>query len=436
MSIDITPLRDFVGELTGRASPIQWGVQIAIIAVALGLAWLLSKRFCGRFHASPRWKFGAGEFQRVMFPLMALALVWLTKLVMEHVTQPVTLLGIATSLLIAWLVIRIAVYILGHVLPQGATLRLVVRIIAWVAWIGVALHITGLMPEVLDALDEIGFTVGKNKTHVSLLLIVQAISAMAVTLTIAMWLARVTEGRVLAAQSVEMNTRVVIVKIVNTAAVIVAIMVALPMAGIDITALSVFGGAVGVGLGFGLQKVASNYVSGFIVLLERSLRIGDVITIDNRRGVVQAIESRYTVIKAGDGTETIIPNEDLITKQVVHHTYTDPKVATVLPVTVSYESDAEAACEALAEVGKRNTRVIGDPSPQARVVGLGDNGIQMELTVWISDPEKGESDLRSELLQDVLRTFAGKGIRIASPRREIRRIPTPETEKTSGTSMA
>jgi small-conductance mechanosensitive channel len=434
MSIDISPLRAFIEELTGQASPLQWAVQAAIIAVSLSLAWLLSKRFCGRFHVSPRWKFGAGEFQRVMFPLMALALVWTSKLAMEHVTQPVTLLGIANSLLIAWLAIRIAVYILGHVLPEGATLRLIVRIIAWVAWIAVALHITGLMPEVLDALDEIGFTVGKNKTHVSLLLILQAISAMAVTLTVALWLARVTEGRVLAAQNVEMNTRVVIVKIVNTAAVIVAIMVALPMAGIDITALSVFGGAVGVGLGFGLQKVASNYVSGFIVLLERSLRIGDVITIDNRRGVVQAIESRYTVIKAGDGTETIIPNEDLITKQVVHHTYTDPKVATVLAVTVSYGTDAEAACEALAEVGKRNARVIGDPSPQARVVGLGENGIQMELTVWIDDPEKGESDLRSELLKDILRTFAEKRIQVASPRREIHLIPTPETGKSVETT--
>jgi small-conductance mechanosensitive channel len=289
---------------------------------------------------------------------------------------------------------------------------------------------------VLDALDDIGFTVGKNKTHVSLLLILQAVSAMAVTLTIALWLARVTEGRVLAAQTVEMNTRIVIVKIVNTAAIILAIMVALPMAGIDITTLSIFGGAVGVGLGFGLQKVASNYVSGFIVLLERSLRIGDVITVENRRGVVQAIESRYTVIKAGDGTETIIPNEDLITKHVVHHTYTDPKVATIIPVTVSYETDAESACEALAEVGKRNARVIGDPAPHARVVALGDNGIQMELTVWISDPEKGETELRSELLKDILRTFAERRIEIPYPRRDVHLFPTPEMQKSAGTSAA
>jgi small-conductance mechanosensitive channel len=195
--------------------------------------------------------------------------------------------------------------------------------------------------------------------------------------------------------------------------------------------LSVFGGALAVGLGFGLQKVAASYVSGFIVLLERSLRIGDVITVDNRRGVVQAIESRYTVLKAGDGTEAIIPNETLITQTVVHHTYSDPKVATVMPVTVAYDSNVDRACALLAEIGKRNTRVIGDPAPLARVTALTDRGIQMELTVWISDPEAGESDLRSQLLREILRTFAAEGIRIALPTQEVRLIATPETSSST-----
>jgi len=142
---------------------------------------------------------------------------------------------------------------------------------------------------------------------------------------------------------------------------------------------------------------------------------------------VQAIESRYTVLKAGDGTEAIIPNETLITQTVVHHTYTDPKVATVLPVTVAYDSDVDRACALLAEIGKRNARVIGDPAPLARVTALTDRGIQMELTVWISDPEAGETDLRSQLLREILRTFAAEAIRIAVPTQEVRLIATPET---------
>jgi small-conductance mechanosensitive channel len=435
MSIDFDPLREFVAGLAGQATPAQWAAQFAIVAVAIGIGWLVSRSVCGRVRVSPRWRFGAGEFRRVAFPFFALVLVWTAKLVMQQFTQPVPLLEVTVSLLVAFLLIRLAVYILGHVLPHGATLRLVVRIIAWVAWIGVALHITGLLPEVLEALDDIGFTLGKQKTRVTLLLILQAIAAMAVTMTLALWAARITESRVLAAESVEMSTRVVIVKIVNTVAIIVAVLVALPMAGIDITALSVFSGALGVGVGFGLQKIASNYISGFIVLLERSLRIGDVVTVENRRGTVQSIESRYTVLKAGDGTETIIPNDTMITKEVVHHTYTNPKVTLVVAVTIAHGTDADRACQVLAEIGKRHARVLPEPAPIARVVSIRDAGIRLELSVWIGDPELGESDLRSELLKDILRTFAAQAIPIASRTREPRPIATPEIPENPTSSM-
>jgi small-conductance mechanosensitive channel len=362
----------------------------------------------------------------VVFPFLAVVLVGLAELVSGRAHEPVRLLEIARALLVALLAIRLALYILGHVLPAGAPLRGAVRIFASLTWIVVALHITGLLPEVRSALDDIGFTMGKEQTRITLLLVIHALAAMVVTFTIAMWLARVTAGRILAAQTVEMSTRVVAVKILNTIAIIIAVLVALPMAGIDITALSFFGGALGVGLGFGLQKVAASYVSGFIVLLERSLRIGDVITVDTRRGVVEAIESRYTVLKAGDGTETILPNEALITKEVVHHTYTDAKVATVVPVTVAYGTDAERACDLLAGIGRSNARAIRDPSPLARVSALNERGIQLELIVWINDPDKGEADLRSELLKDILRTFGDEGIEFARATSEMRLIATPE----------
>src|SRR5687767_10143145 len=378
------PLKDFVQGLAGQATPWHWVAQLVVVAAAVALAWPVANIVCGRVKVAPRWQFGAGEFRRVAFPFFALLFAWLAKLAMEHLAQPVALVQVTVSLLVAWLIIRLAVYVLGHVLPPGATLRLVVRIIAWVAWIGVALHITGLLPEVMQALDEIGFSTGKDKaSRISLLTVLQALAAMAVTLTLAMWAARITESRVLAAQSVEMSTRVVVVKIVKTVAIIFAVLIALPMAGIDVTVLSVFGGALGVGLGFGLQKVASNYVSGFIVLLERSLRIGDVITVENRRGVVQAIESRYTVLKGADGTETIVPNESMITKDVIHHTYTDPKVSMVLLVTVAYGTDADQACDLLVEIGRRHARVLKEPEVNAKVASLEDYGVRLELTVWI-----------------------------------------------------
>ena len=434
MKIDPGPLREFILSLADEATPVQWAVQAGLALLSVAIGWFGSQSLCGRIQPSPRWRFGAGEFRRVVFPALALAFAWTGRFAVERASQPVALLSIAVSLLFAFFVIRLAVYIVGHVIPEGAALRAVVKVIAWLAWIFVALHVTGLLPEVRAALDDIGFTMGKAETRISLLLVIQALAAMAITLTVAMWLARVTSGRILAAQTVEMSTRVVVVKIINTVAIVVAVLVALPMAGVDITVLSVLGGALAVGLGFGLQKVAASYVSGFIVLLERSLRIGDVITVDNKRGVVEAIESRYTVLKAGDGTETIIPNESLITKDVTHHTYTDPKVASVMTLTVAYDTDADRACELLAEVGRRNPRVIADPVPQARVTALAENGIQMELMVWISDLERGESDLRSELLKDILRTFKAEGIALSSPRREVRLITTPEMTKSVETS--
>jgi small-conductance mechanosensitive channel len=427
MRFDLTPLQDFLRDLAAEASPLQWGVQLAVATLGVALSYFLASTVCRRVRFSARWKFGEGEFERVVFPFTALVVVWVAKLGLEHFAQPVRLLSIAVSLLVAFVVIRTAVYILGYVLPHGASLRLAVRIIAWLAWIGVALHITGLAPDVLEALDDIGFTLGKQKTRVTLLIVLQALAAMVITLTAALWAARITEGRVMAAQTVEMSTRVVISKLIRSAAVVLAILIGLPLAGIDITALSVLGGAIGVGLGFGLQKIASNYVSGFIVLFDRSVRIGDVITVKDRRGTVKAIESRYTVLKAGDGTETIIPNETLITENVIHHTYSDPKVAVILPLAVSYETDVEEACRLLAGIGRSHARVLKDPAPIARVVALGNDGIEMSLTVWIDDPTIGDADMRSELYKAILGTFAERRIEIPYPRRDIRVIATPET---------
>jgi small-conductance mechanosensitive channel len=430
MTLASGPLREFIVSLADEATPVQWAVQAALVFASIAIGWFVSKSVCDRFKPSDKWQFGVGGFQRVVFPALALALVWTARFFLDRWGQPLALLAIAVSLLFAFLAIRVAMYILGHVIPRGAALNAVVRVIAWIAWIVVALHVTGLLPEVREALDDVGFTMGKSNTRITLLVVIQALGAMVVTLTVALWLARVTGGRVLAAKTVEMSTRVVVVKIINTSAIVLAVLIALPMAGVDITVLSVFGGALAVGLGFGLQKVAASYVSGFIVLLERSLRIGDVITVENRKGVVEAIESRYTVLKAGDGTEAIIPNESLITKDVIHHTYTDPKVASVVALTVSYDTDADRACEILAEIGRRNPRSLKEPAPLARVTALAENGIQMELTVWIDDPEKGESDLRSELIKDVLRTFKSEGIVLSAPRREVRLIATPETQET------
>jgi small-conductance mechanosensitive channel len=425
LSIDTSPVRQFVETLSQGATPAVWMWQAAVAILALALGWAMARLVFRKAGASPRWKFGEGDFRRVAVPAIAYLFVAIGRAFLAR-HQSVAVLDIVAAVLVAAIVLRIGVYILAHVLPEGALLRSLLRSLAGLAWLAVLLHVTGLLPEVTQALDEIGFTAGKQR--ISVWLVAQGAAALAITLTVALWLARVTEGRVMAAQSVDMSTRVVLAKLVRVAAVFIAVLIVLPLVGLDITTLSIFSGALGVGLGFGLQKIAANYVSGFIVLMDRSLRIGDTVTIDGRRGEVKEIASRYTVIKGGDGSESIVPNEKLITEVVNHHTYSDPRIAIVLSVTVGYETDVDRACELLLAAAVREKQVISDPAPVARVKALGERGIELELIAWIGDPNL-DNTLRSELYRDLLRTFRAEGIGIPYPRRDVYLRATSETEQ-------
>ena len=435
LKFEAAPLEEVIGNLASPDALAAALWQFGVAATAIVLGYYAARVVCRRIRPSPNWKFGAGSFQRVAYPLFAAGFMFLGKAILARY-QPTNLLHILLVLVLAWVAIRVAAYILGHVLPEGSFLRSSIRTISWFAWIAVALHIAGLSGDVISALDDVGLTVGKDKQRVTLLLMLEAIGALALTLTLAAWLSRITETRVMASAAMDMSTRVVVAKLIRISAVFLAVLVALPMVGIDITALSIFSGALGVGLGFGLQKIASNYVSGFIVLLDHSLRIGDVITVDGRRGEVTAIESRYTVVKGGDGVESIIPNEKLITDSVQHHTYSDPKVSIVIPVTISYESDVDAACKLLLEAAQSQVRVIPDPPAVARVKGFRDLGIDLELTVWIGDPVVGEGDLRSDISKAILKAFRAGGIQIPYPRRDVRILATPEIQETPSTSAS
>jgi small-conductance mechanosensitive channel len=426
MKFDPAAARDYVVETLHGATPLEWGLQVAVVVCAYALGWTFAHLACSRVKLSPRWKFGEGDFERVAFPMATFVFLWVGKFFLAR-AQSVPVLDIVESLLVAWMAVRLAVYVLTHILPRGAFLNAVLRTIAWLAWIAVALHVVGLLGDVIDALDAVGFTVGASKQRVTPLLVLQALAALFLTLTVAMWLSRISETRLMASSQVEMSTRIVLSKLVRLSALFIAVMIALPMVGIDITTLSIFSGALGVGLGFGLQKIASNYVSGFIVLLDRSLRIGDIVTVDGRRGEVVAIESRYTVIKGLDGVESIIPNEKLITDSVNHHTYSDPKVSVQVAVSVSYESDIPKALALLLECARRQPRIIDNPAPAAVVKQLSDSGVDLTLITWIADPSRGEGELRSALFIDIVSTFKANGIDIPYPRRDVRLITTGAT---------
>ena len=233
---------------------------------------------------------------------------------------------------------------------------------------------------------------------------------------------RVLEARLMAAHGMDMTLRVMLTKLLRAVLVLFALLVALPAAGIDLTALSVFGGALGVGIGFGLQKIASNYISGFIILFDRSVKIGDLVTVDNRVGKVTIMTARYVVVRSLDGAEAIIPNETMITSTVINHSYSDRKMCVTIPVQIGYRSDLDTATQVLIEAARAHPRALQDPAPGVLVTAFADNGINLELGVWINDPEEGRARLRSDIYRVVWREFQAKGIEIPYPQRDVRLV--------------
>jgi len=392
--------------------------QLGVIAASMGLAWWANRAIARRLDPGTV----AGGVARLVFPLTALAVVLLGTVLLQHSFR-VNLLNLAVPLLLSLALIRISGYILRYVFAPNGWLQTSERLVTWVVLVGLALHITGFLPEILHLLDELGFNLGRQR--ISLLLVIQGLLSIAVTLLLALWLGSLLEARIMRAEGLDANMRVLATKFVRAGLLVVGVLIALPAVGIDVTVLSVFGGALGVGLGFGLQKIASNYVSGFIILLDKSIHLGDIITADNRYGEVTSLTARYTVLKGLDGTEAIIPNETLITSSVLNHSYSDRKIRVKIPLQVSYASPLETAMRIMLEAGREHPRVIADPPPQVQLKEFGDNGIGLELVVWIADPEEGMSTLRSDINLRIWHEFQQQGIEIPYPQRDIRIIGQP-----------
>ncbi len=360
------------------------------------------------------------------------AIGWLLLLVGRWALQfhhPVNLLNIAIPLSSSLVVIRITIYVLRHVFAPGGWLKSSERAIAWTMWVVAVLHITGLLPQIRAWLDELTLPLGAHS--ISLLNVIEGTLSVAITILLAMWVGRLAESRIMALSQLDVNLRVVFAKTVKAVFLVFSVLIALPLMGIDVTVLSVFGGAVGVGLGFGLQKIAANYVSGFAILLDRSIKLGDLVTIDNRYGEVTRLTARYVVVKGYDGTEAIIPNESVITSTVLNHSYSDRLARIDLGIQVAYSTDLRLALETLQSAALASPRVVPQPAPVAFVKDFGDSGINLELMIWIADPEGGRANLRSELNLRIFEAFQAAGIEIPFPQRDVRIVrdlSLPDTE--------
>jgi small-conductance mechanosensitive channel len=424
--------------------------QLAVIGIGLAAGWLLARATQRRVEArvaaevqseglrTDLRRFSVEGIRRLVFPVSALLvmisgglLLRMTGLVQR--IGDVQLLRLAMTLLAAMAVVRLVVYIVRRSFPRSAWLGAFESWIALLIWFAVALYLTGVLSDVISALESVRFPVGRLQISLWDLLI-GAVSVV-ITVLAALWLGSSIESRLMRAETLTTNSRVVLARVVKALLLLVAVLMALSIVGIDLTVLSVFGGALGVGLGLGLQRIASNYVSGFIILLDRSLSIGDMITVDKYYGRVAQINTRYTLIKALDGTETILPNEMLVSTPVVNHSLTSREVRVVMKVSIAYSSDLDRALEVLGECARTQSRVLEKPQPGAFVTALGADGIELEVGFWIRDPEEGTLAVRSEITRSVLRRFAAEGIQIPFPQRDIRivaadgaTITTPSSE--------
>lgn len=403
---------------------VAW--QIGTVVVALAVAGIVNRvAHLERIEASGVWKFGVGGLRRILGPAVALVVVMIASAALGRHMR-VELLHLVVPLLLSMVLIRVLVYVLRHVFSPSGALGLFERAIAAAIWVVVALHITGLLPGVMRFLEQIGFHVGKQQ--ISLWLLIQGVFWIVVTMLAALWAAGTIEARLMRADALHSSLKVALSRLSRSILVLMAILVVLPLLGIDLTVLSVFGGALGVGLGFGLQKIASNYVSGFIILLDRSVQLGDMITADNFSGVVKEITTRYSVIRSLDGREALIPNEMLIAQTVLNHTHTDSKVRIATEVQVAYDTDIEKVSSLLLSIALAHPRVLADPPPAVLLTRFADSGLDLELGFWIDDPENGQGAVKSDLNREILRAFRREAIEIPYPHRVVRTID-PRGEK-------
>ena len=399
--------------------------QLGMVFLCLMVAWFVSQWAVRRWGNPDPELFSntSALLNRMSFPLLGLGMLWLVVVALEGAAR-LNLVKLAFTLTAALGVIRLLVYVMRRIFSNRRFLNSFERSIELCVWVAVALYISGLGQDTYDFLQQ--YEIRIAKTRLSFATILEGILAVCVTMVVAMWGSASVERRLMASE-LDPSTRVVLARAIKALTLVVALVFSLSIVGIDLTVLSVFGGALGVGLGFGLQRIASNYVSGFIILLDRSIRIGDMIAVDKFTGTVSEIKTRYTVIHAIDGMEAIVPNEMLINAPVSNYAYTDKMVSSHIRLQVSYDSDLDTAMGILREAALAQARVLSEPVPKVFVVEFAADGITLDLTFWLIDPETGTMSIKSDIYLYIYRAFKQQGIEIPYPQRVIQIVSKTST---------
>jgi small-conductance mechanosensitive channel len=407
-------------------------VEVGVLAVCLLIGALvgaeLSRRNQRQRTGAPislSWRYFATQGNVVVTPiivLFVLVLIAESSLLAAHFD--VSLLGAAARLILAYIVVRIGVLVFAATLGNKTWIQTWETRVTLFIWLAIAAEYLGWLDPIIATLDSVGIAAGKSR--ITVWSVLKLLFTLTLFMLAATWISRWVERRVKKLTGVAMSTRIGIAKFANAFLIALSILIGLNAAGVDLTALTVLTGAVGLGLGFGLQSIAANFVSGFVLLMDRSIKPGDVISLSGQAGTstenfgwVQELRGRYVVVRDRDGVEMLVPNQQLISNAVINWSYTDPRIRLKLPIRISYRDDPELALKILLDACENQPRVLMEPAPVSRLMHFSDSGIELELRFWISDPQEGVNNVRSEVNRAIWRLFKEHKITIPTAQREI-----------------
>ncbi len=431
LSLNANELNDLLGALT-QISALE---ELAFLGACFVLAWGVVRLLRGKEAPVGSIWFGRRIIDGVLFPVLALAFAYAARLATAGTLQP-AVFKLAIPILLSLVVIRVSVRVLSATFPQSGWMRAIEKTISWLAWFAVVLWVTGALPLVLDAMDDVSWKVGSAK--ITLRNLVEGTITAGLVMVLALWVSAGIEKKLLRGSGSDLSVRKIAANLVRVVLLFVGLLFAMSAVGIDLTALSVLGGAVGVGLGFGLQKIAANYISGFVILAEQSLRIGDMVKVDNFEGRVTDIRTRYTVIRSLNGREAIVPNEMLITQRVENSSLADPRVSVSTTVQVAYGTDVRSLAGKIEAAVAQVTRVLQEPAPNCQLAEFAADGMNLNVSWWVADPENGQGNVRSDVNFALLELFNAEGVEIPFPQRLVHQLapPTPDTPTPTPTPSA
>ena len=418
--------------VAAEVSQSSFWYQVEAIIGAIILSLLVSRFFAHRIR---RWeeyfskenvshsiaRFCLQLARRLFFSIFAALFLSLGASVIadQHLLaeKSFNLINIGYQIFYAWALLVFMIQLFTTFVAADSLLQQIKKPLYVIFWILAILEIVGILPKFIQALRAVNLPIGSDSLTLWAL-IVGAITIF-VSLLLAHWLSNLCDSALNSAKDIDNNLKIVLSRLIHIAFMAVAVLISLSTMGLDLTILSVFGGAIGVGLGFGLQKIASNYISGFIILFDHSVKIGDTVEVAGFNGKITQIKTRYSVLRNFSGEEMIIPNETFVTQNVKNFTFTDRASVATVETSIGYECDVNRALAILVEIARRQSRVLESPTPWAVVSGFGNDGINLKLSFWVKDPENGTSVLRSSIMKEVLERFNAEKISIPYTIRDV-----------------